>query len=235
VNYHFINGMYYQYDIEQRYTNATTAIGRSRATQYRSRTENKVPGKGVRFFTPPFFQLQSSDHADLFGEIASPGAFMVEGARISDTDRDIGASNGVIHVLETPLNILPRTDEALAADPETSLFSSWQEKHVAYVLGEKDEFGWVDTTLYKTYSVGRNLADENVQSTLLVPTDEAIRTYFEPYLPELDNTIDSVPQRVMASLIRASQIPNLYFKSDLISKEDGGLREGKAYVYLTPD
>jgi len=235
INYHFINGMYYQYDIEQRYRTATTAIGRSRATQYRSRTDNKIPGKAVRFFTPPFFQIQSSDHADLFGDTAEPDAFMVEGARISDTDRDIGASNGVIHVLETPLNVLPRTDEALAADPETSLFSSWQEKHVSYVLGEKDEFGWVDTTLYKTYSLGRNLADENVQSTLLVPTDDAIRAYFEPYLPDLDNTIDSVPQRVMASLIRASQIPNLYFKSDLISKEDGGLREGRAYVYLMPD
>lgn len=235
VNYHFINGMYYQYDIEQRYLAANTAVGRSRATQYRSRTENKVPGKAIRLFTPHFFQMQSSDHADLFGDIADPNAFMVEGARISDIDRDIGASNGVIHVLETPLNILPRTDEALAADPETSLFSSWQEKHVAYVLGEKDEFGWVDTTLYKTYSLGRNLADENVQSTLLVPTDEAIRAYFEPYLPELDNTIDSVPQRVMASLIRSSQIPNFYFKSDLVSKEDGGLREAKAYVYLMPD
>ncbi len=235
VNYHFINGMYYQYDIEQRYTSATTAIGRSRATSYRSRSEDKFPGKYVRFFTPYFFQMQPSDHADLFGDSTNPNAFMVEGARISDTDRDIGASNGVIHVLETPLNVLPRTDEALAADPETSLFSSWQERHAAYVLGEKDEFGWVDTTLYKTYSLGRNLADEQVRSTLLVPTDQAIMTYFEPYLQDLDNTIDSVPQRVMASLIRASQIPNLYFKSDLISKEDGGLREARAYVYLMPD
>lgn len=235
VNYHFINGMYYQYDIEQRYRAASTAIGRSRSTQYRSRAEGKLPGKPVRFFTPPFFSMQSSDYVDLFGESEGATPFMVEGARISEADRDIGASNGVIHVLETPLKVLPRSDEALAADPETSLFSSWQERHVAYVLGEKDEFGWVDTTLYKTYSTGRNLADENVQSTLLVPTDDAIRAYFEPYLPELDNTIDSVPQRVMASLIRASQIPNLYFKSDLISKEDGGLREARPYVYLAPD
>lgn len=235
INYHFISGMYYQYNIEQRYLAATTNVGRSRATWYRSRAEGKTPGKPVRFFTPYFFQMQPQDYAGLFGESVEPGGFMVEGARISDTDRDIGASNGVIHVLETPLMVLPRTDEALARDPETSLFSSWQEKHASFVLGEKDEFGWVDTTLYKTYSVGRNLADEQVQSTLLVPTDDAIMAYFEPYLPDLDNTIDSVPQRVMASLIRASQIPNLYFKSDLVSKEDGGLRESRAYVYLVDD
>ncbi|MEC3878977.1 fasciclin domain-containing protein [Parapedobacter sp. 10938] len=233
VNYHFINGMYYQYDIEQRYTNATTAIGRSRATQYRSRGEGNIPGKPVRFFTPYFFDTQAADYESFFGESAD--GFKVENARISDTDRDIGASNGVIHVLETPLSVLPRTDIALANDPETTLFSSWQENHAAFVLGEKDEFGWVDTTLYKTYSVGRNLADENLQSTLLVPTNEAIMTYFEPYLPDLDNTIDSVPKHVMESLIRASQIPNLYYKSDLVSKEDGGLREGRAYVYLMPD
>ena len=233
VNNHFINGMYYQYDIEQRYTSATTAIGRSRATQYRSRSEGTIPGKPVRFFTPYFFDNQAADYTSLFGE--SSEGFWVENARISDTDRDIGASNGVIHVLETPLKVLPRTDEALANDPETSIFSSWQEHHAAFVLGEKDEFGWVDTTLYKTYSVGRDLADENVQSTLLVPTDDAIMAYFEPYLPDLDNTIDSVPKRVMASLIQASQIPNLYYQSDLVSMEDGGLREGRAYVYMMPD
>ncbi|WP_257669250.1 fasciclin domain-containing protein [Parapedobacter tibetensis] len=235
VNYHFINGMYYQYDVEQRYVNANTEIDKSRATQYRSRATGKLPGKPVRFFAPSFFQTRAADYMGLFGEREDIGGFTVESARISDTDRDIGASNGVIHVLETPLNILPRTDEALIKDPETTLFSTWQEKHAAYVLGEKDEFGWVDTTLYKTYSTGRNLADETVQSTLLVPTNEAIMAYFEPYLPDLDNTIDSVPQRVMASLVRASQIANFYFKSDLVRKEDGGLREGKAYVYLVPD
>src|SRR3546814_7237474 len=82
--------------------------------------------------------------------------------------------------------------------PETSIYSHWVEKHVQYTLGEKDEYGWVDTTLYKGYSFGRNLADEDVRSTLLVPTDEAILSYFEPYMEELlFNTIDSLPKRVM--------------------------------------
>ncbi|MFC3196841.1 fasciclin domain-containing protein [Parapedobacter deserti] len=233
INYHFISGMYYQYDIEQRYLSASTAVAKSRATRYRARTEGNFPGKVIRFYTPYFFQYQEADYLDMYGG-GEPG-FMVEGARISETDRDIGATNGVIHVLETPLGVLPRTDIALANDPETSLFSSWQERHAAYVLGERDEFGWVDTTLYKTYETGRNLADENVQTTMLVPTNEAILNYFEPYLPELDNTIDSVPKRVMASLIRTAQLPNYYLKSDLVSKEDNGLREARAYVYLAPD
>ena len=175
VNYHFINGMYYRYDIEQRYATATTAIGRSRATLYRSRTEGNIPGKSVRFFTPHFFDIQAEDYVNFFGE--SSAGFRVEGALISDTDHDIGAGNGVIHVLETPLSVLPRTDIALANDPETTLFSSWQEKHAAFVLGEKDEFGWVDTTLYNTYDVGRNLEDEEIQSTLLVHPKDAIMTY----------------------------------------------------------
>lgn len=215
VNYHFINGMYYKYDLRQRYLSANSEINKSRATQYRSRTDDKMPGKAVKIFTSSFFQTQAPDYAALFGGDNSEAAFMVEGARISETDQDIDAQNGVIHVLETPLIILPRTDEALANDPETSIFSSWLEKHVQYVLGGKDETGWVDTTLYKSYSFGRNLADENVLSTLIVPTDDAILAYFDPYMEDLDHTIDSVPREVMYSMLRASVIENIWYKSDL--------------------
>lgn len=219
INYHFINGMYYQYDIERRYQSASTYLNKSRATQYKSRAEGKLPGKPVRFFTPSFFQTQAADYTGLFGEDMASAGFMVEGARISDTDKDIGARNGVIHVLETPLALLPRTDEALANDPETSIFSSWLEKHVQYVLGGKDETGFVDTTLYKSYSIGRNLADENVLSTLVVPTNDAILTYFEPYMDDLDNTIDSVPRKVMYTLLRACIMDNIWYKSDLVRND----------------
>lgn len=214
VNYHFINGMYYVYDLEKRYLNVSTELAQTRATYYKTRITSSRPGKSIRIFTSPFFDKQQDDYRGLYQ--AEGTGFMVESARISESDHDIDANNGVIHVLEDPLVVLPRTDEALAADPETSIFSQWLEKHVQYTLGEKDEFGWVDTTLYKSYTIGRNLADENRLSTLLVPTNEAVLAYFEPYMEEdLYNTIDSLPQRVMYSLLRSSVIDDIWFKGDL--------------------
>ncbi|MFT4094657.1 MAG: fasciclin domain-containing protein [Niabella sp.] len=213
VNYHFINGMYYEYDINKIYNAATSLVAKTRATNFTTRTEGTNPGKSIRLFSSSFFTAQSNDFVSLYGVTDSNNSLNVEGISISEPDIDAG--NGVIHVLGSELEVAPRTDEALAADPETTVFSSWLEKHVQYELGEKDEFGWVDTTLYKNFSIGRNLANESVLSTLLVPTNAAITEYFTPYLQYLDNTIDSVPKRVMYSLIRACIIENLWFKSDL--------------------
>lgn len=214
VNYHFINGMYYAYDLEKRFLDANDELGQTRATYFKTRVSESNPGKAIRVFTPPFFSSRQEDYSGFY-QVQGEG-LMVESARISPTDHDIDANNGVIHVLEDPLIVLPRTDEALMADPETSIYSSWLEKHVQYTLGEKDEFGWVDTTLIKSYSMGRNLADEDVLSTLLVPTNEAILEYFEPYMEEdLYNTIDSLPERVMYSLLRSSIISDVWYKSDL--------------------
>src|SRR3546814_3129850 len=106
---------------------------------------------------------------------------------------------------------------ALRDETVTNMYSQWGEKHVKYTLGDKDEYGGVDTTLYKGYSFGRNLADEDVRSTFLVPMDEAILSYFEPYMEELlFNTIDSLPKRVMNSLLRSTIISDFWFKSDLV-------------------
>lgn len=213
VNYHFINGMYYEYDLNKLYSSATSLINRSRATNFTTRTEGNNPGKRIRLFSGSFLQTQQEDYATLYGTPESGKNFLIEGISIAEPDMD--ASNGVIHVLGAPLDIAPRTDEALASDPETSIFSSWIEKHVQFELGEKDEFGWVDTTLYKSFSFGRNLANESVLSTILAPTNDAIRQYFQPYLQYIDNTIDSVPRRVMYTLIRSAIIENLWYKGDL--------------------
>lgn len=214
VNYHFINGMYHVYDLEKRYREANSELDQTRATVFKTRASDKIPGKFIRIFVPAFFTRQQSDYNDLYP--SGGNDLMIESAMISETDRDIDANNGVIHVLKEPLPVLPRTDVALMNDPETSIFSQWLEKHVTYTLGEKDEYGWVDTTLYKGYTFGRNLADEDIRSTILAPTNEAILAYFEPYMEEdLFNTIDSLPVRVMTSLLRASVIADFWFKSDL--------------------
>ncbi|WP_460766398.1 fasciclin domain-containing protein [Niabella terrae] len=232
INYHFINGMYYEYDINRIYDAASSALGKTRATNFTTRTEGKIPGKHIRLFSKSFFTNQLEDYLGLYPGGSEQASFMAEGVIISEPDID--ASNGVIHVLGAPLKLTPRADEALAADTSTSIFSSWLEKHIQYVLGEKDEFGWVDTTLYKSYSFGRNLADESVITTLLVPTNDAIRAYFKPYMGAIYNTLDSVPQPVMYSLIRATIIDNIWFESDL-ERLDPDWRTLAGYNHMIAD
>jgi len=232
INYHFINGMYYEYDINKIYDRASSDLNKTRATVFSSRTEGKTPGKRLRLFSTSFLTRQLDDYVSLYNQQPQDYTLWVDNVPISEADID--ASNGVIHVLGQPLDIALRTDEALASDPETSIFSSWLEKHVQYVLGEKDEFGWVDTTLYKSYSIGRNLADESVLSTIFVPTNDAILNYFQPYLPYLDNTIDSVPQLVITALLRACIFPNISYKSnfDDVSAEWKALSGGNISMIM---
>ncbi|WP_346237055.1 fasciclin domain-containing protein [Niabella insulamsoli] len=232
INYHFINGMYYEYDINKIYNQASSLIAKTRAANFTTRAEGKTPGKRIRLYSTAFLQNQPEDFESLYGPADNSERFMVEGIQIEEADID--ASNGVIHILAAPLGVTLRTDEALAADPQTTIFSSWLEKHVQYELGEKDEFGWVDTTLYKSYSVGRNLASESVITTLLVPTNAAIQAYFEPYLPYIDNTLDSIPKRVMYSLIRAGIVDNIWLKGDL-KRADPNWRSLGGFINMIMD
>lgn len=219
INYHFINGMYYMYDFEKNYVNLTTPISKSRRTNYRTRAEGKIPGKNIRVFSPTFFTEQGSDYTAIFGELDEASNFRIEDTEISATQRDIGARNGVIHVLNSHLFPMKRTDEVLGSDPQTSIFFSWIEKHARFELGEKDQYGNIDTTLYKNYSFGQNLADEDTYSTLFVPTNEAITNYFEPYMDDIHNTLDSVPIHVMESFIKSSVHKDFWYPTDLQRSE----------------
>jgi uncharacterized surface protein with fasciclin (FAS1) repeats len=214
VNNHFINGMYYKYDIEKKYKEAITGLNPTKATFYTTRSEASLPAKSIRIFTPSFFTAQQDDYKALYN-IAGNG-FMIGTAKISEIKFDIDASNGVIHVLQSPLEVMPRTDAAIAGDSEVSVYNKWLETTVTYSLGEKDEFGWVDTALIKSYSIGRNLADENVLTTMFVPTNEALMNYFKPYLPDLYNTIDSVPKLIISEVLKSSVLADTWFKSDIV-------------------
>jgi len=218
INYHFINGMYYTYDLEKRYTSTENLINKSRVTNYKTRSEGKNIGKNIRIFSPSFFTIQGEDFEFNYQKKGDK-SFYIEGVKISTSQCDIGARNGVIHILDSPLFPSLRTDLAISKDPDLSIFSSWIERHSLYVLGEVDEQGNVDTTLYKNFSFGRNLADENTLSTLFAPTDDAIKKYFEPYMDLIDNTLDSVPKHVMYSLIRSSVHANLWYHSDLVRNQ----------------
>ena len=214
INYHFISGMYYKYDIEKKYSDAISGLNPTKATYYTTRREQVSPSKFIHLFPSAFFAVQQDDYHTLFN---TEGAdFTIENVKISNEKFDIDASNGVIHVLDSPLAVLPRTDIAIAHDPQTTIFNKWLETQVTYILGPKDEFGGADTTKIKTYSIGRNLADESILSTVFVPTDEAIKQYFEPYLSDLYNTVDSVPEKIIYEILRSSIVGDAYFKSDIV-------------------
>lgn len=215
VNYHFISGIYYKYDIEKKYTDALLKLGvnPTRAIYYKTRGEAKIPAKSIRIYTPSLFENQSEDYVSLYEKKGS--GFMIENIAVVNDESDIDASNGVIHVLESAMNILPRADEAIMGDEETSIFSKWLEMHETFTLGEIDESGWVDTTKYKSYSLRRNIADESLLSTLFVPTNEAIQEYFEPYMSDLDNTLDSIPKKLITEIINCGFLNDIWFKSDI--------------------
>ncbi len=214
VNYHFINGMYYKYDFEKKYPDAVNSLSPTSSSYYKTRSEEKFPGKSIRIFTSAFFEAQKDDYQVIYN--AEGEGFMAENVKISADQYDIDSSNGVIHVLDSALPVLPRTDEAIARDTETSIFSRWLESQVTYILGPKDEYGRADTTKIKSYLIGRNLADESILTTVFAPTDAAIQEYFEPYMADLYNTIDSVPEKIIYEIIRSTIVPNIWYKSDIV-------------------
>lgn len=218
VNAHFINGMYYKYDIEKKYIDATKGgLAPSKATYYTTRGEGNLKPKSIRIFTQPFFTAQADDYKTIYNIDGS--GFMVESVKVHETKYDISAVNGVVHVLTSPLPNLPITDSAIALNGGISLFSKWLEGHVSYILGPKDAFGWVDTTLIRTYTSVRNVADEAILSTVFAPTDEALLQYFIPYSRHFGGTpgtLDSVPEFVRTQVVKTALLAEPWFKSDVV-------------------
>lgn len=213
INYHFMLGMVYYYDFEKYYENSDTwdkspmtyALGIKQDTRTSGRAH---PSKALRVFTDSYLSVRSDDYQKMMGVV--PGDFMVENVPVSQTDRDIPTSNGVIHVLDGPLLLTPRMDEVMAADPQLSIITKWFNRFSGYAtVGiENDK---LDTTLMKYYDVavkpgGRtlNIADEAFFNTAFLPTDAAMTAFFEPYFtPELLVCFDSVPNELVVPFLRS--------------------------------
>lgn len=213
INYHFMVGMVYYYDFEKYYENSddwdknpiTFAYGVKQAT----RTSGTAhPSKAIRVFTDSYLSARGDDYQKMMG--VTPGDFMVENVPVSQEDRDIPTSNGVIHVLDGPLLLTPRMDEAMAADPDLSIITKWFDRFSGYatVGMENDK---LDTTLIKYYDVavkggGRvlNIADESFFNTAFLPTDAAMQSFFAPYFtPELLVSFDSVPNELVVPFLKS--------------------------------
>lgn len=202
VNYHFISGMMYYYDFDKKFQNASKeGLDYPSQTMYKTRSEAKYPGKYIQVYTPTYFAERASDYKYLYGKEGS--GFVVNDVAISETERDIDAANGVIHVLESPLNIPLRADMALMADPDLSILSKWSEGTVVYSIVGEDEFGKIDTTKIKGYTRGADLAMENITFTMFAPTNQAIMEFFGPYLDNFDNNIDNIPRELRGYILDA--------------------------------
>lgn len=200
VNYHFISGMMYYYDFEKKFINADKEnLSYPAGSMYRTRGEDKYPSKFIQVYTPTYFTERVSDYKYLFGTEGND--FMVNAVLISETDRDMDAANGVIHVLESPLSVPLRADEALMADPELSILSKWCENFARYEIVGDIGLGLIDTTKTKFYDAGANLASEELAFTMFAPTDEAIMKFFEPFLVHFENDIQKVPEALQAAIL----------------------------------
>ncbi len=224
LNYHFVPGRYYVYDLEEQYdalldvdfdlypyNNLTYYSG-----QYflrMSRGDRHYDAKPIRFFTSSYLDLYRDDYVEMRG--VEPGDFMVEGAMVSPTDRDIAASNGVVHILDSYLPMAPRCDEAIFAQNDCSIVQGWMEMfRRTEVKGadSDDPNSEVDTTSVTVFSFNAegtgydcNIADETFNPTVLVPTDAAVQAYLGQYMTadQFGTDYDSIPRVLLAQMLQS--------------------------------
>lgn len=213
INYHFMSGMKYLYDFEKNYEgykeNEDYDIEWAANVLNSTRGDDYHPAKYLRVYTPSYFAARTSDYTLITG-INDPGDFMVENARVSVTERDIPTSNGVVHVMDEPLMLLPRADEAMANDPELSLFMKFLDRFVEYESRGMNSTGQVDTTRIKHYNVRvekttsrtLDIADERSPFIILAPTDAAIKAELDQYMnPDQMISYDSIPDQLVVNIL----------------------------------
>lgn len=224
LNYHFVPGRYYVYDLEEQYdalldvnfdlypyNNLTYYSGNYFLRM--SRGDKHYDSKPIRFFTSSYLDLYHDDYVEMRG--VEPGDFMVEGAAVSPTDRDIAASNGVVHVLDSYLPMAPRCDEAIFAQNDCSIVQGWMEMFRRMEVkgaDSDDPNSEVDTTSVTVFSFNSegtgydcNIADETFNPTVLVPTDAAVQAYLGEYMTadQFGTDYDSIPRVLLAQMLQS--------------------------------
>lgn len=214
INYHFMSGMKYLYDFEKDYEGFKETedydIEWAQNVMNSTRGDDYHPAKYLRVYTPSYFAARASDYSLITG-VQNPGDFMVENARVSTIERDIPTSNGVIHILDDPLMLLPRADEAMAKDPELSLFMKFFDRYVEYESRGMNSSGQVDTTKIKHYNVKLtnttprylDIADERSPFIIFAPTDAAIKAELDQYMvPDKLISYDSIPDQLVIHILK---------------------------------
>lgn len=212
VNYHFIKGMKYYYDFEKKYQDAVNWDDSPEMYIQGLMTDSRAagniyPAKAVRVFTDSYLSVHRDDYQKM--RLVEPTDFMVENVPVSPTERDIPTANGVIHVLDGPLMLTPRMDEAMSADPDLSVIMSWFKRFASTELlineGNVDsvENVFYDVNLKKGSKI-LNIANESQRFTVFMPTNEAMQSYFKDYLVEdAWMMMDSVPDIFVIPFLRS--------------------------------
>lgn len=214
INYHFMTGMKFEYDFQKvfegiKVTDKDNLMTYQSMVTYNTRQDAKNPSKYIRVFTQPYFDRYADDYKLLRGRDGAD--FMVEGARISVIERNIPASNGVIHVLEDELPMALRADEAMGKEPDLNILMSWFENFSGYETAGMVN-GVVDTTRTKYFNISMaeikpwtlNIASETDTRVIIAPTDQAIRDYFDPYMNEeqLGTEYKDFPRNMLISILK---------------------------------
>lgn len=219
LNYHFIMGMYYRYDIEKKSNTITDpqtlAFYQSNAS-LKCREDSKHPGKYLRIYTSHWLSQRGEDYRYLHNKTVDPNSFLAEEIEFSD-HYDIDASNGVIHILSAPLAQQPRADEAIAQDTSLSILNSWLDRYIKYdIKGLDPDSHKIDTTKVKGYTFGADIAKENERFTIVAPTNEAVRQLFGPFLQEnFNNSYDEIPETLVKSILNTIFVRNFWGMSDI--------------------
>ena len=224
VNYHFVTGRYYVYDLELSYDGLLDLdfdMYPYYYLQYYSggyllrytRGDRNYDSKPIRLFSSSYFDVFRSDYVTMYG--TEPGDFMVEGASVSATDRDIAASNGVVHILDGYLPLTPRCDEAIFAQGDCSIVQGWLNLfRRTEVRGAEDGTigSTIDTTSVTVFSLTEagngyvcDIADEDFVATVLLPTDAAVEAYLGQYMTadQFGTSYDSIPRALLANVLQS--------------------------------
>ncbi|MEG2340972.1 MAG: fasciclin domain-containing protein [Odoribacter sp.] len=227
INYHFVTGRNYLFDLEKKYdemenydfdTYPYYYVYYSGGNILRStRGDKTYDPKFIRLFTPKYFAMKADDYKLMRG--VEPGDFMAEGVRISASLRDMPASNGVVHVLDGPLPLAPRCDEAIMAENDCSIVQGWLRLFRREEIKSENSGSQIDTVTIPVYNISQsstgkvcNIADEKLGYTVLLPTDNAVRASLGKYMTEeyLGTNYDSIPKPLLVSILQS-----LFYKQTL--------------------
>ena len=177
INYHFVTGRNYVFDLEKKYdemagydfaTYPSLKMNYSGGNILRStRGDRTYDAKFIRLFTPSYFNMRTADKVRM--REVEPGDFMAEATRISETQRDMPASNGVIHVLDGPLPLAPRCDQAIATESDLSIVRGWLNLFRREEVKTEEGSNRIDTVMMPVYNISSvatgkvcNIAEEGI-------------------------------------------------------------------------
>lgn len=178
--------------------------------------------KHLPYFTTEYMagkNLTAKDYNYFFPNTPYTG-FNVSDAIV--TQQDIPAENGVIHVVNKVITVLPSIDEYIGSKPEYSLFKSIFDKYlIQYILNpvvttrhqNKGGGGQVFTKVYNQ-NLAFSLNNENYLKTqdndaqsnsysIFVPNNTTLQAYINTVLLEHYTSLDQMPRSIIYDFINA--------------------------------